>query len=107
MATRFGWGKITIKMIGSLLSTHGLRIFGFIPGSHVILAAPEGMSEDALATDIQRAAEIAAFYSKARSSTHVPVDYTRRKAVWKPNGAKPGFVLYEQQKTALVKPLGE
>lgn len=78
-----------------------------IPGSHVILAAPEGMSEDALATDIQRAAEIAAFYSKARSSTHVPVDYTRRKAVWKPNGAKPGFVLYEQQKTALVKPLGE
>ncbi len=50
------------------------------------------------------AANIAAFYSKAKLSSSVPVDYTLVKHVKKPNGAKPGYVIYDNQQTIYVTP---
>ena len=44
------------------------------------------------------AAELAAYFSKYRQSAQVPVDYVQVKHIRKPNGAKPGFVIYENQK---------
>ncbi|APU71393.1 hypothetical protein LCR01_11680 [Companilactobacillus crustorum] len=70
-----------------------------IPGSHVILKTSDP-DEDS----ITQAATIAAYYSKARDSSKVPVDYVQVKHIRKPNGAKPGFVIFEGQKTILVDP---
>lgn len=53
---------------------------------------------------IKVAAEICAYYSEARSGSKVPVDYTLKKFVKKPSGAKPGFVVYTDYKTALAAP---
>jgi predicted ribosome quality control (RQC) complex YloA/Tae2 family protein len=50
------------------------------------------------------AATLAAFYSKAKDSTKVPVDYTEVKNVKKPSGAKPGMVIYSTNKTIYVDP---
>ncbi len=72
-----------------------------IPGSHVILkTGGRPPSPEALAA----AAQLAAYHSKARASATVPVDYTRRRHVRKPAGAKPGFVIYDHQKTIYVTP---
>lgn len=71
-----------------------------IPGSHVILKAPEAIASAYLET----AAQIAAYFSKARQSSNVPVDYTKKRYVKKPSGAKPGFVIYENQKTIYTTP---
>ncbi|MGM0124258.1 fibronectin-binding protein [Enterococcus sp. AZ194] len=70
-----------------------------IPGSHVIIKS-ENPSEDT----IMAAAELAAFYSKYRHSAQVPVDVVQVKHIRKPNGAKPGYVIYENQKTVFVTP---
>jgi len=102
-----------------------------IPGSHVILEAPGGGKNKEAGSDksrktkvginksakgksdinelfgersIKEAAQIAAYYSKARDSENVPVDYTLIKYVKKPSGAKPGMVIYTHQKTIYVKP---
>ena len=61
-----------------------------IPGSHVIV---KGASEQDTAT-MTEAALLAAYYSRARGSENVAVDYTPRKYVKKPAGAKPGMVIY-------------
>ena len=53
---------------------------------------------------LTEAAILAAYYSKYRLSSHVPVDYVAAKFVHKPNGAKPGFVIYENQRTLYVTP---
>ena len=50
------------------------------------------------------AAEIAAYHSQARSSAMVPVDYSQVRNIKKPNGAKPGMVIYHVYKTAYVTP---
>ena len=50
------------------------------------------------------AAMIAAYHSKARTSSLVPVDYTPVRYVKKPTGAKPGFVIYHVYQTAYVTP---
>ena len=50
------------------------------------------------------AALLAAYYSRARGSENVPVDYTPRKYVKKPAGAKPGMVIYTTNRTAYVTP---
>jgi predicted ribosome quality control (RQC) complex YloA/Tae2 family protein len=47
---------------------------------------------------------LATYFSKARQSANVPVDNTRWRHVKKPAGAKPGFVIYDQQKTLYVTP---
>lgn len=74
------------------------------PGSHTLL-----LSEGAEIPDdaIVEAAEIAAYYSSARSSTLVTVDYTDVKNIKKPNGAKPGFVVYYTYYSVNVKPKSE
>ena len=72
-----------------------------IHGSHVILctggAAPDERS-------LFEAARLAAYFSQAKESTNVPVDYTPVKYVKKPAGARPGFVVYESCKTLYVTP---
>ena len=70
-----------------------------IPGSHVILETKGAEYTD---EDILTAAELAAFYSKARNSEKVPVDYTMVKYVKKPSGAKPGMVIFTHNKTLYV-----
>lgn len=70
-----------------------------IHGSHVILETKGAEYTD---EDILTAAELAAFYSKARNSEKVPVDYTMVKYVKKPNGAKPGMVIFTHNKTLYV-----
>ncbi|MFB5660623.1 NFACT family protein [Alteribacillus sp. HJP-4] len=70
-----------------------------IPGSHVVIRS-DNFGEQTLL----EAANIAAFYSKAKYSASVPVDYTIIKHVHKPSGAKPGFVTYDHQSTVFVTP---
>lgn len=72
-----------------------------IAGSHAIIKAQKGQVSD---TAIKQAGIICSFYSKAKFSQSVPVDYTIRKNVKKPNGAKPGMVIYETNSTIYVTP---
>ena len=51
---------------------------------------------------IEEAAHIAASNSKAKGQTKIPVDYTKVRYVKKPNGAKPGMVIFSNNKTLLV-----
>lgn len=72
-----------------------------IPGSHVVVMCNGGdVSDDT----VSAAAQLAAFHSKASSSSNVPVDYTPVKYVKKPNGSKPGMVIYTTNKTVYVTP---
>jgi len=73
-----------------------------LPGSHVIIRS-QGQGEIPEAA-LREAAQLAAYFSQARHSGQVPVDYTLRKHVRKPRGAKPGMVIYDQQKTLYVTP---
>lgn len=70
-----------------------------IPGSHVIIRSNEPTE-----ATILEAAELAAYYSKYRHSAQVPVDLVQVKHIRKPNGAKPGYVIYENQTTYYVTP---
>lgn len=72
-----------------------------IHGSHVILCT-EGREVDA--DTIVEAAKIAAYYSQARESGNVPVDYTQVRHVKKPAGARPGMVIYQTYQTVHVVP---
>jgi len=70
-----------------------------IPGSHVVVrsaALPE--------TTLREAAMLAAYYSRARASASVPVDYCQRKFVKKPSGARPGMVIYTANRTVYATP---
>ncbi|MHC1718711.1 MAG: NFACT family protein [Acidaminococcaceae bacterium] len=71
------------------------------PGSHVILKTSLPKPTDA---EIATAANLAAYFSKARNSSNVPVDCTEKRYVKKPSGAKPGFVIYTNQQTLYVTP---
>ncbi|KOY74353.1 uncharacterized protein RZ54_11060 [Apilactobacillus kunkeei] len=73
-----------------------------IHGSHVIIKDFNPDDET-----IETAAMLAAYFSKARDSATVPVDYVQVKKIRKPNGSKPGFVIYEGQKTIFVTPSKE
>ena len=70
-----------------------------ITGSHVIIRS-SNVSDETLTL----AAEIAAHFSKAQNSSKVPVDYVQCKFVKKPSGAKPGFVIFTNQRTIYVTP---
>ncbi len=72
-----------------------------IPGSHVVIF---GDGKEISDTAIEEAAIIAAYHSKAKDSSLVPVDYTRVKLLKKPNGAKAGMVIYHEYYTIIVKP---
>lgn len=70
-----------------------------IPGSHVLIRS----SSFGEAT-LNEAAQLAAYFSQAKESSSVPVDCTLIRHVRKPSGAKPGFVIYDHQRTLFVTP---
>ena len=72
-----------------------------IHGSHVILCTNGAEVPE---EDIREAAVIAAYYSQAKDSANVPVDYTAVKNVKKPAGARPGMVIYPTYRTVYVTP---
>ena len=72
-----------------------------IHGSHTVVFAEGREISD---TAILEAAQLAAYYSKARESSQVPVDYTLVRYVSKPSGARPGMVIYVNNKTVYVTP---
>ena len=75
-----------------------------IPGSHVIIKTEGKEVPD---ETIFEGAMLAAFFSKSKMSSQVPVDYTKKKNVKKPNGSKPGMVIYETNSTIYVTPTEE
>ena len=70
-------------------------------GSHVILKVDKIVTDDILV----KCAEIAARHSKANLSSNVPVVYCKVQFVKKPHGAKPGMVIFTNNKTLNVKPI--
>lgn len=70
-----------------------------IPGSHVVIRGT-GFGDPTL----NEAAQLAAYFSQAKQSSSVPVDCTLIRHVRKPSGAKPGFVIYDHQRTLFVTP---
>lgn len=72
-----------------------------IAGSHTVIVC--GGKEPPMTT-IEQAARLAALHSKAKSSSQVPVDYTQIRYVKKPSGAKPGMVIFTNNKTLYVTP---
>lgn len=72
-----------------------------IPGSHTVLVT-EGKAPTE--TAMEEAAKLAALHSRAKDSAQVPVDYTQIRNVSKPQGAKPGMVIYVNYKTIYVTP---
>jgi predicted ribosome quality control (RQC) complex YloA/Tae2 family protein len=73
-----------------------------IPGSHVVIR-----SEEFGDATLEEAALLAAYFSQAKQSSSVPVDCTLIRYVRKPSGSKPGFVIYDHQKTLFVTPDGD
>lgn len=74
-----------------------------IPGSHVLLRIPPGkIAED---RDLKFAADLAAYYSRARQSEQVSVVSALPKYVYKPKGAKPGMVVYKNETILWGNPL--
>ena len=75
-----------------------------IPGSHVII---KSNGQNIPNTTLEEAAILAAYYSKGKQSKNVAVDYTHRKNIRKPKGAKTGMVIYENFNTIFVNPIRE
>ncbi|WP_315114476.1 NFACT RNA binding domain-containing protein [uncultured Clostridium sp.] len=71
-----------------------------MPGSHVVIKTSKKFTDKTL----EEGANLAAYYSKAKDSSNVPVDYTEIRNVHKPNGAKPGMVIYYTNKTIYITP---
>lgn len=72
-----------------------------IHGSHVVLRINHKIPKDDI---LIKCAQIAAFYSKAKNSSKVLVEYTKIKNITKPKGSKPGFVVFSSYKTLMVEP---
>lgn len=72
-----------------------------IPGSHVIIKTG---GKEVPESTLLEAATLAAYYSKGKMSSNVPVDYTEKKYVRKPSGAKPGMAIYDSNNTAYITP---
>ena len=75
-----------------------------IPGSHTIIVTGGRQPGDAT---LKEAAMLAAYHSRAKDSSQVPVDYTQVRYVSKPQGAKPGMVIYVHYQTLFVTPQHE
>ena len=77
-----------------------------IPGAHVILRLDKNIRsiDQVPEKTLEEAAALAAYFSKARQSDKVPVDYTFRYNVKKPGGAKPGMVIYDNYWTVMADP---
>src|SRR5690606_19335956 len=74
-----------------------------VPGSHAVLRLPNRDAQPQPLV-LQRAAAIAAYHSKARGSSLVPVIVVPRKYVRKPRGAAPGAVAVEREEVLMVEP---
>jgi predicted ribosome quality control (RQC) complex YloA/Tae2 family protein len=74
------------------------------PGSHVVMKFPNKSFEPSR-LEIEEAAAVAAYFSKARKNSLVPVIYTHRRYVRKPRKAGPGLVTVEREKSVMVAPL--
>jgi predicted ribosome quality control (RQC) complex YloA/Tae2 family protein len=72
-----------------------------VPGAHVIIKAG---GRDIPRSTIEQAASLAAYYSQARGSTSVPVDYTLQRNVRHMKGGGPGMVVYERERTIYAQP---
>lgn len=72
-----------------------------IPGSHVVVIT-EG--KDVPDSTLEEAASYAAYYSNARQSSKVPVNYTYKKHIKKPKNAEPGFVIFHKYYTMFIDP---
>ena len=72
-----------------------------IPGSHTVLVT---QGREPTPRAMEEAAVLAARHSKAKDSAQVPVDYTQVRHVSKPQGARPGMVIYVNYKTLFVDP---
>ncbi|NNE08739.1 MAG: DUF814 domain-containing protein, partial [Gemmatimonadetes bacterium] len=72
------------------------------PGSHVVLLRDP--KDDPPKEALLEAAAIAAWHSKARNASKVPVNYTERRFVRKPRGAPAGMVTIQREKTLFVEP---
>ena len=72
------------------------------PGSHVVVRLNKG--KPVPPRTLREAAQLAAYYSRARGQVKVPVDYAVRKYLRKPKSAAPGVVLLSQEKTIVVHP---
>ncbi len=75
-----------------------------IPGSHTIIVTEGRQPGD---VTLKEAAMLAAYHSRAKDSAQVPVDYTQVRYVSKPQGAKPGMVIYVRYQTLFVTPQQE
>lgn len=71
------------------------------PGSHVIVQTNGNTLPD---RTFEEAARLAAYYSGSRGADKVEIDYVERKHVKKPNGAKPGFVVYYTNYSMMIEP---
>ena len=71
------------------------------PGSHVIV---KSRGEELPDRTFEEAARLAAYYSKNRGAEKVEIDYVEKKHVKKPNGAKPGFVVYYTNYSMMIDP---
>lgn len=72
-----------------------------IPGSHVIIKTNNQTPDE---ITLLEAANLAAYYSKGKLSSKIPVDCTLKKNVKKPSGGKPGFVIYDNYKSFYITP---
>ena len=91
----------------TLKTAHGSDLWFHIqkqPGSHVILLTNGTPLEELPDQTIEEAAMLAACNSSGRESSRVPIDYTLVKNIKKPNGARPGMVIYETYYTMLTTP---
>lgn len=76
-----------------------------MPGSHVVLQVPEGREPEK--RDVELAASVAAYHSKARAAGTVAVSCTEARFVSKPRGAKPGTVAITRERVIKVRPAAE
>ncbi len=75
-----------------------------VPGAHVIV---KGGGREVPHSAVEQAAELAAYYSQARGSTSVPVDYTLQRNVRHMKNGGPGMVIYEHERTLYATPADE
>lgn len=72
-----------------------------IPGSHVLVRSNGELPPD---RTFEEAASLAAYYSQGKENEKVEIDYTEKKNVKKPNGGKPGFVIYHTNYSMVASP---
>ncbi|MCM1244209.1 MAG: NFACT family protein [Roseburia sp.] len=72
-----------------------------IPGSHVVILCN---NEEPPVTTFEEAASLAAYYSRNKDAEKVEIDYTQKKNIRKPNGSKPGFVVYYRNYSMVASP---